>query len=77
MDEEYTMPRVGEGWRHHKGGLYKIVGIGHDTTIGDAVVIYSSDSHHSPSGLWVRPLSEFLGYTEDHQQRFYKEREAR
>jgi hypothetical protein len=63
-------PRPGEIWRHCNGGRYEIYGIGFDTKSGDAVMIYQSMDHGS---TWVRPLGEFLGYTEDKNLRFVKE----
>jgi hypothetical protein len=78
------MPRKGEGWRHYEGGyqsLYEIVGTGHDTETGHAVVVYQryrstlAQDQVAPE-LWVRPLDVFLGYTDDHKRRFAFEREA-
>ena len=70
-------PKRGEGWRHYKGGLYEIVGTGHDEASGNAIVIYTDymwPLAQAPS-LWSRPLSVFLGFTEDKKRRFQFERE--
>jgi hypothetical protein len=73
-DTTTEFPRPGEGWRHYRGGLYRIEAIAHNTTNGNAMVVYRGYSHHD-QGVWARPLDEFVGFTDDHKRRFYKERE--
>ena len=69
-----VLPAMDQYWRHYKGGLYMIVDIAHDTRSGEAVVVYNTVSYHSV-GMWVRPIGEFLGYTESHERRFTLESE--
>lgn len=76
------MPKPGEGWRHYKGShmsLYEIVGCGIDTESGNAVVVYrhyGTQYGEEKDMLYSRPLSVFLGSTDDHKRRFSFEREA-
>ena len=64
------LPVFGEKWRHYKGSRYRIVRVGHDATNGNAVVIYESVESEVEARIWVRPLGEFVGYTDDHKPRF-------
>ena len=75
---ETRLPKRGEGWRHYKGGLYEIVGTGHDEASGEAVVIYTDYmwALTEAPNLWVRPLHVFLDFTEAKERRFCFEREA-
>ena len=74
IDGPLRLPQPGEGWRHYSGTLYKIVSVGFETTKGAAVVIYQH--YGEPPGIqctypfWVRPLDEFLGYTDTKEKRF-------
>lgn len=71
------MPIQGQCWRHYKGGcksLYEIVGTGWHTETNDAIVVYKEAGTTSP--LFVRPLSVFLGTTDEHKPRFDFERES-
>jgi len=76
-------PQPDEGWRHYKGTLYRIVGIGHDTETQKAVVVYSRyGDDYSQRNLWVRPLDMFMGLagTDEHGRpidRFKFEREPK
>lgn len=70
---DVTLPSEGEIWRHSKGTRYRIISIGHDTRDGNAVVIYESTNPTDTTGMWVRPLGEFLGFNENHQRRFVRE----
>jgi len=70
----HEFPLAGQGWRHYKGALYRIEAIAHETTHGDAVVVYRGFDHRD-QGVWVRPLDEFLGYTDNHERRFIRERD--
>lgn len=49
------MPEPGQMYRHFKGGLYKIIGIGKHSETQELLVIYCSKSE-----IWVRPLDNFL-----------------
>jgi hypothetical protein len=71
-EAETRLPKRGEGWRHYKGGLYEIVGTGHDTETGRAVVIYTDygwELVQAPN-LWSRPLDVFLGLADREERRF-------
>lgn len=73
--DQFHMPKTGEGWRHYKGGLYIIVGMARDSE-GDAVVVYSdyiwSLAQRAP--LYVQRLDRFLHEIEKGKPRFDYER---
>lgn len=59
------IPQPGELWRHWKGGLYCIVGVGRHTETEEKFVVYWSFGHRN---LNCRPLEmfmEILGDTDD------------
>lgn len=62
----HHIPQLGEAWMHYKGEMYTIEGIGHDSISGDMVVVYTDKL----GAIWTRPVSNFLGWTEDHKRRF-------
>ena len=67
------LPRAGQIWRHYKGSTYRVFGLAHWTVDGNLAVVYQAvelPSHTSVGEIWVRPIGEFLGFTEDHQRRF-------
>ncbi|PIR03156.1 MAG: hypothetical protein COV60_01780 [Candidatus Magasanikbacteria bacterium CG11_big_fil_rev_8_21_14_0_20_43_7] len=52
-------------YKHYKGGMYEVIGIGRDEATLEQVVVYNMlyDTEDFPMGsLWVRPL---LRFTED------------
>jgi hypothetical protein len=65
MDEmeqrEFVMPATGQGWRHYRGGLYTVIGVGQDSE-GEAVVIYTDYgwSLAQLPALYVRPIGEWM-----------------
>lgn len=52
------MSEHGTRYRHHKGGMYRLVSWGQIEATGDQVVIYRSESDGK---VWVRPRDEFYG----------------
>ena len=44
-------------YRHYKGNLYQVLGVGSHTESGEIVVIYQA--LYDSFGLWVRPLKMF------------------
>lgn len=73
---EYRMPATGEAWRHYKGGLYTIIGMGVDDK-GDAQVIYT---HYEWSliqlpPIFTQPLGRFLQQIDHDKPRFRFDRE--
>jgi hypothetical protein len=46
-------------YRHYKGGEYEVQGIATHSETGEQLVVYSP--LYGSGGLWVRPLSMFLG----------------
>lgn len=74
------MPKPNEGWRHYKGTLYEIVGFGNHTETGEAMIAYRpwrDPGLGAPNNMWFRPLSIFLGMTDQEgKRRFEFEREA-
>jgi hypothetical protein len=50
-------------YRHYKGDLYTVIGIGYHTETMEQVVIYQAryySKEYGNNALWVRPLSMFL-----------------
>lgn len=59
MSKGFQLPQPNEVWRHYKGGMYLIIGIGHDEN-GMPVVIYA-DNHEPPGPpYYTRGLATFL-----------------
>lgn len=52
----------GGTYRHYKGNVYKVVGVGKMEATQEDVVVYQSLDHGSP--LWIRPLEEFEAQVE-------------
>jgi len=50
--------RVGQRWRHYKGGVYRIMALAIVEATMRPVVVYSLGD---PARSWTRPLDEFLG----------------
>ena len=48
------MVQAKEKYRHYKGNIYEIVGVGKHTETMEDMVIYQDDNH-----VWVRPLEMF------------------
>ena len=55
------MPEAGEGWRHYKRDLYRVVGLGYDEQ-GTAVVVYTpwEWSLASPPPIYTRKLGTWF-----------------
>ena len=49
-------------YRHYRGGLYEVVGVGRIEATLEEVVIYKSlyDSDFPKDSIWVRPIKEFF-----------------
>ena len=45
-------------YRHKKGNLYLVIGIGKHTETGDKFVIYHSVEN--PNDIWIRPFDMFV-----------------
>jgi hypothetical protein len=45
-----------EVYRHYKGGIYNVIGMGKHTETGEEVVIYEGAN----GKLWVRPVNMFM-----------------
>lgn len=50
--------KPGQVWAHFKGNMYRIVGVGRNTSDLRYVVIYENIDR--TGGVWVRDLEEFL-----------------
>lgn len=50
-------PRPGQVYRHYKGGIYVVMGIGMHTERGERLVVYNGDD----GKIWCRPFSMFTG----------------
>ncbi len=49
-------------YKHYKGNLYRVLGVGRHTESGEEVVVYQS--LYGDYGLWVRPRAMFEGTIE-------------
>lgn len=54
-------PIIGAVYRHYKGGLYRVVGVGKHTRDEERLVVYAEADRRDMLELWCRPLSEFSG----------------
>ena len=51
----YIMIKVGEIYRHYKGNIYIVIGIGTHTETNDKMVVYSPINDRNI--VWIRPYS--------------------
>lgn len=65
IQNEFRMPATGEAWRHYKGGLYTVIGMGQDAN-GEAVVVYTDYrwSLVQLPAIYVRDLASFIRQVE-------------
>lgn len=61
---DYIMRMHGRLYRHFKGGIYKVLGIGVHSETAELMVIYSSERD---TKIWIRPLDMFLSEV-DHEK---------
>lgn len=66
MSVQSDYPIAGKVYRHYKGPLYKVVGVGYDMDL-IAVVIYRSINTNE---LWVRKLNDWRSPTMAGMKRF-------
>jgi hypothetical protein len=50
--------QVGQRWRHHGGGVYRIAALAIATSTMRPIVVYGLGD---PARTWAQPLDEFLG----------------
>lgn len=50
-------PKPGQVYRHYKGGIYVVMGVGKHTESGERLVVYNDDD----GNVWLRPVSMFCG----------------
>lgn len=55
--EVNDLPQPGELWRHHKGGLYRVVCLALVEATGQEVVVYAAATGEPP--CWTRPLAQW------------------
>lgn len=48
-------------YKHYKGNLYEVIGVGRESETLEPVVVYRAlyDSEFGKNALWVRPLAMF------------------
>lgn len=56
MGDEISAPLRGQAFRHRKGSLYRVFGVGRHVTTGEIFVVYAGVN----GGLWVRNRQAFL-----------------
>ncbi len=49
-------PWPGSIWRHWKGAMVQVIGMGHHTETGQAIVLYKHEINNRVN-FWARPLS--------------------
>lgn len=61
--------QMGDIFRHFKGGVYQVVGLGTHTETGEKMVVYQPlmPAEDGQKPLWVRPMEMFLSKT-DHDK---------
>ena len=64
--------RVGQRWRHHRGGIYRITALAIVEATMKPIVVYGLGD---PARSWTRPVDEFLGDV-DGAQRFVRVEET-
>ena len=77
MEENMTMttlppvdlPRVGSRWRHYKGTIYIVIGVGRCCDTGSWMVIYQSTEKNDPI-RWVRSHTSWVDTMDDDSPRF-------
>jgi len=49
-------------YKHFKGNIYQVIGVGKHSETGEELVIYRAlyDSPHGYGAIWVRPVPMFL-----------------
>lgn len=49
-------------YRHFKGNIYQVIGVGKHSETGEELVVYLGlyDSPHGYGAMWVRPVPMFL-----------------
>ncbi len=47
-------------YKHYKGGIYEVIGVGKHTETGDSLVFYKDKEEN----LWARPTEMFKGTLE-------------
>lgn len=70
------LPNKGELWKHYKGGVYEIIGVGRIEYNSELCVVYKKTNDDN---IWVRPLSDFFDLVETSrgsETRFVKYRDA-
>lgn len=68
--ENRATPNPGEVWRHHKGGVYRVVMLGWLEATRDPAVVYAA----SDGTVWIRSLANFMERVDEQgTPRFAKE----
>jgi hypothetical protein len=70
LPPEADQIKPGTWWKHYKGGIYKVIGVGRHSETLECMIWYKSLEHDTE---WGRPLSEWLKPLEDGSPRFVKE----
>lgn len=62
MSEFDTIPHIEPGiYRHYKGGVYRVLGVGRHTESDDYFVVYAPlEPKADMPALWLRPFSMFV-----------------
>lgn len=49
-------------YRHFKGNIYQVIGVGKHSETGEELVVYLGlyDSPHGYGAMWIRPVPMFL-----------------
>lgn len=62
LSEQARLVQLGI-YKHYKGGLYEVIGVGHHTETEEELVFYRS--LYGRFGFWARPVSMFCSEIEN------------
>jgi hypothetical protein len=63
------IPKPGSYWKHFKGGEYKVLKIAKDCNDPSKLFVVYEGLHGE---TWIRSLTDFMGYHQNGQKRFYE-----
>lgn len=68
MANEMKHIEQGQTWKHHKGGLYKILAIANNANDDGVIVVYKSLENGNL--IWWHYIGEFIATTDEGKDRF-------
>lgn len=68
-NDDFTIPKRGDLWRHYKGTVYFIEGKAKHSETQETLVLYRPNNHEEGT-VWARPLSMWHDEIKEGQRRF-------